>query len=215
MRLERRVAAGFVVLAVTWAVTFNVESLPFFPTVPIAGVVTGAVGLWGRAACPPGTLPRFAITPRHALLAVAVAVVHVVVSHVAFDVGAALLPAIGDTAAGIYERTQEAPLVPRLVLAGLLTAPLEELYWRGAFQPAVTARAGGRVGRRRRVGVAVVASALGYTLFHVPTLRLSLVAAAALGGLVWAWLLERTRSVGAPMLAHAVWTSLLLVFPVV
>ncbi|MBW3659603.1 MAG: CPBP family intramembrane metalloprotease, partial [Actinobacteria bacterium] len=196
MPLQRRLAIGFVALAATWAIAFNVESLPFFPTVVVGGLVTGAFGLWARAACPPGSLPPFAVTPGQAVFAAGVGVVHVVVSHVVFDIGDSLLPAIGETARGIYERTNETALIPRLILSGLLTAPLEEVYWRGAFQPAVGAAANGRITSRRRTLVAVAASTLGYTLFHVATLRISLVAAAALGGLVWAWLLERTRTVG-------------------
>jgi membrane protease YdiL (CAAX protease family) len=215
MSFGLRVAIGFVLLAATWAVTFNVETLPFFPTVVVGALLTGAVGSWARRARPAQDLPPFAVRPRHAALAVAVGIAHVLVSHVVFDIGAAILPAIAETAEGIYERTQETALLPRLVLSGLLTAPLEELYWRGAFQPAVGDAAARRLATRPRVLVAIAASTLGYTLFHVATLRISLVAAAALGGLVWAWLLEHTRSVGAPMIAHAVWTSLLVVWPVV
>ncbi|MBW3621501.1 MAG: CPBP family intramembrane metalloprotease [Actinobacteria bacterium] len=215
MPIERRLVVGFFVLAATWAVAFNVEALPFFPTVVVGGLVTGAFGLWARAACPPGTLPPFAVTPAQAALALGVGLVHVAVSHVVFDLGDALLPAIGDTATGIYERTRDTPLVPRLILSGLLTAPLEEVFWRGAFQPAVGAAATRRFPRSPRALVAVAVSTIGYTLFHVATLRISLVAAAALGGLVWAWLLERTRTVGAPIIAHAVWTTLLVLFPVV
>lgn len=215
MSLQHRLAIGFVVLVATWAVAFNVERLPFFPTVVVGGLVTGALGFWARAACPPGTLPPFAVTPAQVLLAVAVGVAHVGVSHVVFDLGDALFPAIGDTAAGIYERTRQTPLVPRLILAGLLTAPLEEVFWRGAFQPAVGAAATRRYTTWPPALVAIAVSTVGYTLFHVATLRISLVAAAALGGLVWAWLLEHTRSVGAPVIAHAVWTSLLVLYPVV
>lgn len=215
MGIRGRLAVGFVALAATWAIAFNVEQLPFFPTVVVGGLVTGAFGLWARAACPPGTLPPFAVTPRQGLLAVGVGVAHVAVSHVVFDLGDTLLPAIGETARGIYERTNETPLVPRLILSGLLTAPLEEVFWRGAFQPAVGDAAARRLDAWPRTLVVVAASTLGYTLFHVATLRISLVAAAALGGLVWAWLLEHTRTVGAPIIAHAIWTSLLVLHPVV
>lgn len=215
MSIRARLVIGFVALALTWAIAFNAEQLPFFPTVVVGGIVTGAFGLWARAACPPGTLPPFSVTPRQGLLAVVVGLAHVVVSHVFFDIGDALLPAIGETARGIYERTRETPLVPRLILSGLLTAPLEEVFWRGAFQPAVGGIAARRWTTWPRPLVAVLASTLGYTLFHVATLRISLVAAAALGGLVWAWLLERTRTVGAPIIAHAIWTSMLVLYPVV
>lgn len=213
--LNLRLATGYVVLAAVWATAFNVDSLPFFPTVVIGGVLTGAFGLWAREACPPGSLPSFRVSGRHAALAVAVGLAHFGLGHLLFGVGEALLPAIGTTAQGIYERTNESPLLPRLILSGLLTAPLEEIFWRGGFHPALRDTAAKRWPKVQRMTIAVAVSAAGYTLFHVATLKISLVAAAALGGIIWAWLLERTNSLGATIIAHALWTSLMVLYPVV
>lgn len=213
--LRRRLTIGYLALFATWATVFNLPSLPFFPTVVVGGVLTGVVGLWARRACPADTLPGLRVTPRQALLAVGVAVAHFALGHLLFNVGDALWPAIGDSAQRIYERTNETPLLPRLVLSGLLTAPLEELFWRGAFHPTVREAAWRRLPQLPRPLVAIAVSAAGYTLFHVGTLKPSLIAAAALGGLVWAWLLEHTRSLGAAVIAHALWTSLMVLVPVV
>jgi membrane protease YdiL (CAAX protease family) len=213
--LHRRLAVGFIGLAVVWGVSFNVESLPFFPTVVVGGLLTGAAGLWARRAAPEGSVPGLAVTPAHIVLAVGVTLAHVVASHLLFDLADAVVPAVGDTAATIYARTNETPLLPRLVLSGLLTAPFEELYWRGAFHPAMRDAGVKRFPQLPRMAVAVAVSAIGYTVFHVATWKLSLVAAAALGGLIWGWLLEHTRSLGATMIAHALWTSLMVLYPAI
>lgn len=215
MTCGRRLVASFVLLTLVWGVVFNLETLPFFPVVVAGALLTGAAGVSVRRACQDGWLPPVRVSPRHAALAVGVALVHVGLSHVLFAVGDALLPAIGETAAGVYRRTTETGVLPRLVLSGLVVAPLEEVFWRGAFHPVAADRAIPRVRRLPPTVVAVAVSTAGYTLFHVATLRVSLVAAAALGGLVWAWLAEHTRSLGAPVIAHGLWTALLVLFPVV
>jgi membrane protease YdiL (CAAX protease family) len=213
--LTPRLVGGYVVLAAVWAVAFNATGLAFFPVVVAGALVTGAVGWWVRAALPANRRPGFRLTPAHAGLAVGVAVVHVVSSHLLFAVGSALVPLIGESGREVYQRTSEAPFVLQLLLSGLVVAPLEEVFWRGAFQPAVGGPAVRHWPTPPRTAVVVAVSTAGYTVFHVATLRLSLVAAAALGGLLWAWLLEHTRSLGATILAHALWTALLVVFPVV
>ncbi len=49
--------------------------------------------------------------------------------------------------------------------------------------------------------------------FHLPTLQLTLISAAALGGLVWGWLRERTEGMAAPVVAHAIWTGAMVLVP--
>ncbi len=218
----RRVSVGFVVLAIIWAIAFNVDALPFFTTVTIGGIVTGAVGLWVRAASDEPD-PTFAVTPAQAGLAVAVAAAHFVVGHALFRLGALLLPELTATAAAVYDRADGVPLWAAVLLGGVMTASLEEIFWRGAFTPMVARRVQARVvarypstrrsARFLRMSARIGVSTVGYTLFHVATLKLALVAAAALGGLVWGWLLDRTHSVGATIIAHALWTIAMLVLP--
>lgn len=213
--LHRRLVVGYVVLAVVWGVSFNVESLPFFPTVVIGGGLTGLFGVWARRVMPADRRPPLRVSPRHAALAVVVALAHLALGQLLFRIGDAFLPAMGESASRVYERTSQAPIVPRIILSGLITASLEEVFWRGAFHPAVRDRSLARWPTLPPMLVAVAVSTAGYTLFHVSTLKPSLVAAAALGGLIWAWLLERTRSLGATMIAHGLWTSLMVMLPVV
>lgn len=211
-----RVWATLALLMAVWAVSFNVTALPFFPTVLVGAGAAGVAGWWIRRSLT--ATPPLRLSPGAAALALVVAVAHFLVGRVVYDVGAGLLPAVATSATAVYERTAETPLLARVVLAGLVTAPLEELYWRGALQPAVTVADGVRhnvhgVPLRRTALRGLVLSGALYVAFTAVTLHPALIAAAALGAAVWGGLLLVTGSAGAPMLAHACWTSLMILFP--
>lgn len=221
-RAGPRAVVAAVALAVVWGAAFLSAVLPFFATIAAGGALTGLAGLWVRRGSrgwsdgdpEPQVLPGYGVTPGQAVLAVGVGVVHLGVGHALFAVGSLVLPEITATAAGVYGRASSVPLWVGLLVGGVLTAPLEEIFWRGAVQPLtgpwLTSRLSwlpdGPLGR-------IVGAAALYALFHVATGQLALVMAAALGGLVWGWLLDRTGSIGTTMIAHGVWTSLMLVVP--
>jgi membrane protease YdiL (CAAX protease family) len=207
---------------VVWALAFATELLPFFPTIVGGGMLTGLAGWWVRRGVRgwhPGegerrTFPRLSLGPADAVLAVGVGLAHLVAGHLLFAAGERLLPELTATATEVYTRAGSLPLWTAIVLGGLVTAPLEELFWRGAVQPLTTSWLGAKLPWVLPLpGGTVIGTTLVYALFHVATGQLALVAAALLGGLVWGWLLERTGSVGATMIAHATWTSLMLAFP--
>jgi membrane protease YdiL (CAAX protease family) len=215
-----RTLVSVAVLAVIWAVAFQVTDLPFFPLIAGGGIVTGLAGLWVRRAISPAATggpswpPGIRLTRRHATLALVVAVLHLAVSHALFAIGSWLLPALVPTAEEVFGRAGELSLWWALLLGGVVTAPLEEVFWRGAAQPLVTTAVTTRMPRLGATPFApVVLGALAYAAFHAVTGQLALVAAALLGGLVWGWLLEHTRSVGTSMLAHGLWAVGILVLP--
>lgn len=211
-----------VVLAAIWATAFITEVLPFFLTISVGGILTGLAGVWVRRGVrgwypgEPGrrTFPTFRVTPGQAGLALLVAVIHLGVGHALFALGSLILPGITAGAAEVYGRASAVPLWLAIILGGFVTAPLEEIYWRGAVQPLTGPLLASRLPWLSRIpfGRLLGVTAL-YTLFHVATGQLALVFAALLGGLVWGWLLDRTGSLGATMIAHGAWTSLMLVFP--
>lgn len=217
-----RAALAAVVLAAIWATAFVTEVLPFFLTISVGGILTGLAGVWVRRGIRgwyPGeperrTFPTYRVTPGQAGLALVVAAVHLAVGHALFALGSLILPGITAGAAEVYGRASAVPLWLAIILGGLVTAPLEEIYWRGAVQPLTGPLLSSRlpwlmkVPFGRLIGVTTL-----YTVFHVATGQLALVFAALLGGLVWGWLLDRTGSLGATMIAHGAWTSLMLVFP--
>jgi membrane protease YdiL (CAAX protease family) len=225
-----RAALATPVLAVVWAAAFHLTDLPFFPLIAAGGVVTGLAGIWvrrgagpqgagsprtvGAAAC--GGLPRLALSGRHALLAVGAALAHLALAHALFRIGAALAPGLAPTAEEVYGRTGAVDLRWAVLFGGVVTAPLEEVFWRGAVHPLVAGLVRARLPRLSSApGATVATGAALYGLFHLTTGHFSLVAAALLGGVVWGWLQERTGAVGAPMLAHGVWACGMLLAPVV
>ena len=217
-----RAALAAVGLATVWAVAFVTEVLPFFLTIAAGGLLTGVAGVWVRRGsrgwypdeAERRTFPTFRVTPAQAALAAGVAVVHLAVGHALFALGSLVLPEITATAAEVYGRASAVPLWLAVVLGGLVTAPLEEVYWRGAVQPLTGPLLERRLPWLARVPAGrLLGTTLLYTLFHVATGQLALVFAAALGGLVWGWLLDRTGSVGATMIAHGGWTTLMLLVP--
>jgi membrane protease YdiL (CAAX protease family) len=217
-----RVAVAATGLAVVWGLAFATRLLPFFPTIVVGGLLTGLAGWWARQgergwhAGEPArrTFPPLRVTPAQAALAAVVGVGHLLVGHLLFAAGGRLLPELTATASAVYTRAGSLPLWAAILLGGVVTASLEELFWRGAVQPLTTSALRTRWPRLATLpGGTIVGSTLVYALFHVATGQVALVAAALLGGLVWGWLLERTGSVGATMIAHATWTTLMLAFP--
>ena len=212
-------AAG---LTVVWGLAFATQVLPFFPTIVAGGICTGLAGVWVRR----GTrgwhvgeaerrvFPSLTLSAAHARLAVVVALGHFAIGHGLFAVGEVLLPALTETASAVYTRAGGIPVWAAVLLGAVITAPLEEIFWRGGVQPLVTSMVRDRwpwvAGLR---GGTIVATTIVYAVFHIATAQVALVAAALLGGLVWGWLMERTRSLGATMLAHGLWTGLMLLFP--
>jgi membrane protease YdiL (CAAX protease family) len=217
-----RAAVAAAGLTVVWGAAFATEVLPFFPTIVAGGILTGLAGVWVRR----GTrgwhsgeaqrrdFPPLALSAAHARLAVVVAVAHFAIGHGLFAVGELLLPALTETASAVYTRAGGIPVWAAVVLGAVITAPLEEIFWRGGVQPLVTSMSRDRWPRMTALpGATIVITTIVYAAFHLATAQIALVAAALLGGLVWGWLMERTRSLGATMLAHGLWTGLMLLFP--
>ena len=210
-------------LALVWAAAFNLTALPFFPLIAAGGVLTGLAGLWVRRAAvstgadgtpsPLSWLPDLRLRPRQAGLALVAGLVHLAAAYLLFELGTRLVPQLAPTAQEVYGRAEVA-LWWALLLGGVVTAPLEEVYWRGAVHPLLVDIARRRAPRlSRRPGLTPAMGALVYAAFHVVTGHAALVAAALLGGLVWSWLAERTGCVGVPMLAHAIWACGMLIAP--
>lgn len=199
---RREVAVALVVLTPLWAVGIALRK-----PLTILGVSLAAAVLLGVAAVL--LQVRHGVRPQvghDVWVALPAAAVHLAASYVAIPVATAIVPLIGEQAEGIVlGATGDQSVLGVAALSALVIAPLEELFWRGAVQPSLGA------GRSRTW--AVLATTLVFVAFHVPTLQLPLISAAALGGLVWGWLRERTDGLLAPVLAHAIWTGAMVVVP--
>ena len=202
-RIRRReIAIALAVLTPLWTLGVALRS-----EVTVLAVSTVAAVMMGAAAVL--LQIRHRVPPRvghDVWIALPAAAAHLVVSYVAIPVAEAIVPLIGEQAESlVLDARGGLPTVAVALLAGLVIAPLEELFWRGSVHPSLA------VGRTW--WQAVLLSTATFVGFHLPTLQLPLISAAALGGLVWGWLRERTDGLAAPVIAHAIWTAAMVVVP--
>jgi membrane protease YdiL (CAAX protease family) len=111
-------------------------------------------------------------------------------------------------ALAMYLRQGSRSLAAALVLSIALAVPGEELFWRGLAPSALADGLGS-------VTLGAVAAWAGYVLANLPSANLAIVAGAIVGGGLWGVLESWGGGVLAPLASHAVWTGLMLAFPVV
>lgn len=199
---RRETILAIAVLAPLWALGVALRD-----RLPVLWVSLAAAVAVGTAAM--ALLARQGARPRvghRVWLALPVAAVHLAVSYVAIPLATTIVPLVGEQAEGlVLDARGDLPTVVVALIAGLVIAPLEELFWRGAVQPSL--------GSGRSPVTAIALGTVAFVAFHLPTLQLPLIAAAALGGVVWGWLREHTEGLAAPVVAHAIWTAAMVVAP--
>jgi membrane protease YdiL (CAAX protease family) len=108
----------------------------------------------------------------------------------------------------LYARRAGLSLVAAIVLAAAVMAPGEELFWRGFFQAKLSVVLDGRA-----AGAAIAWAA--FVAVNLPSRNMAIIAGAVVGGAVWSGLSWWTGGVLASIVCHALWTALMLGFPVV
>jgi hypothetical protein len=197
------VVLGALAQAVAWAVVAsgrgNVWTV-VAPTIALAGLAAALVE-------PP---PLSGDVP--VALAVALGVLAGLGLYAATRVFVALVvarwwPAFERDAVAIYRDGGERLGVGAAVGAGAVAIG-EEVFWRGAAYRELTAHV-------PTAFVAALAALAVYVAANVPSKNLAIVAGTLVGGAVWAALAWATAGVFASVLAHATWTALMLLRPVV
>jgi membrane protease YdiL (CAAX protease family) len=105
----------------------------------------------------------------------------------------------------LYARRGSVSIPASVLLAAGLTAPGEELFWRGLFQSHLAAG-----GSRLLAGVLAWAA---YVVANAASLSVPITLAAVVGGGAWGLLAVWTGGVLASVLCHAVWTGLMIGWP--
>ena len=105
----------------------------------------------------------------------------------------------------IYGQRKGLSLLPALLLASGITAPGEELFWRGLLQSVLA----GSMGWWAAAGVTWAA----YIAVNAASGSLAILAGGIVGGMVWGGLALWTHGVLASLACHAVWTALMLGWP--
>jgi membrane protease YdiL (CAAX protease family) len=107
--------------------------------------------------------------------------------------------------AEIYDQRKGLPLWLALVLAGVVVAPGEELFWRGLFQGTLA----DSIGWPAAAGLTWLA----YVGANAASGSLPILFGAVVSGAVWGALALWTHGVLASLVCHTVWTSLMLILP--
>jgi membrane protease YdiL (CAAX protease family) len=105
----------------------------------------------------------------------------------------------------IYGEAVEVSARTALVLSLLVMVPAEELFWRGLVQQ--------RLDADLSAWVAAAATWLAYVLANVASLRLPIVAGAAVGGALWAALAAWSGGMLSSVASHMLWTGMMLALP--
>lgn len=205
--------AGLVAVTALWAWLYRAPGVGITAAGAIVGIVLAVLAVLTRG---PDLLDGCSFG-RKAWWAFPVLAAHLVVSYVAIPVVTAVLPIVKDQATVLVAgATSTLPTSVVALIAAVVVAPLEEVWWRGILQPRLrgapttTSVVGG-------ISVAgwwaVARTTVVFCLFHLVTGNIALIGAALLGGVAWGWLRERTGGLAAPMLAHAGWTAAMALWP--
>jgi len=192
-----------VVAAGLWLAMFSPwtrDVVPFWPAMALSSGALALSGLW---------LNRkflgevFAFHWWH----VPVGLVSALVLYLAFFIGhkiaAAILPFANDQVHLVYRTRSQADLWLIGVLLFAWVGPAEEIFWRGFVQR--------RFGQRYGRFAALIITAAIYTLVHIWSFNLMLLAAAGLCGLFWGAMYWHFRSVWPALISHAVWDVVIFV----
>ena len=192
------VAAGL------WLVMFSPwtkDAVPFWPAMATSSGLLALSGLWlNRKSL--GEV--FAFRWWHVPLGLVSAVVLYLMFFIGHKIATAILPFANDQVGLVYRTRSQADLWLIGVLLFAWVGPAEEIFWRGTIQR----RFGQRYGRLP----ALIVTAAIYTLVHIWSFNLMLLAAAGLCGVFWGVMFWHFRSVWPALISHAVWDVVIFVF---
>jgi uncharacterized protein len=186
-----------------WFVMFSPwtrDVVPFWPAMAFSSGVLALAGLWlSRDAL--GEV--FAFRCWHVPVGAISALVLYAMFFVGHKIAAAILPFASDQVALVYRTRSQAELWLIAVLLFAWVGPAEEIFWRGYVQR--------RCGHRFGPFAGLIVTAAIYTLVHIWSFNLMLLAAAALCGLFWGAMFALSRSVWPALISHALWDVLIFV----
>ena len=177
-------------------------------------VRAGRATVWSAMGVALGTLGALALTtgepsvgpsPWLDLIGGALAGVALYAATAAFLAVAGRWPPLARHARELYGRRRGVGLEQALVISAAITAPGEELLWRGVVL--------GALGSAFSPWVAGLLAWAAYVGANAVSASLPIVLGATVGGAAWTALAVWTEGVGASIGCHAVWTALMIALP--
>lgn len=191
------VAAGL------WFVMFSPwtrDAVPFWPAMTFSSGVLALAGLWLNRN---SVAEIFAFRWWHVPLGLVSALVLYLMFFAGHRIAAAILPFASKQVALVYRTRSQADLWLIGVLLAAWVGPAEEIFWRGYVQR--------RCGQRFGPFAGLIVTAAIYTLVHIWSFNLMLLAAAGLCGVFWGALFWRFRSIWPALISHALWDVVIFV----
>jgi membrane protease YdiL (CAAX protease family) len=192
-------SVGAMAIFAAWRLVAAHRATPWSLIAPLTGLLGAGAVLTGRVALSPRVEP-FAAT-----LAGLGSGILFYGATVGFVLIARRWPVFDRHVAEIYGQRRGVSLPGAVVLAAGVTAPGEELFWRGLFQGVLAAHAGWWAAAGMTwASYAGAVSGSG---------SLPIVTGGIVGGVIWGGLAVWTHGVLAGVACHAMWTSLMLIAP--
>lgn len=193
-------AVGPVVHAALWAVV----RWRRVPLVAASGITMAVLGASAAVIGPVAASRRFdPLVAAGIGLATGVALYG---ATVAFMTVARRIPAVAGHTEALYGEGASRSMAAVLAVSILVSVPGEELLWRGVVL--------GVLGRS--LGSAGLAAALCWAAFvaiNAISGRIPIILGAVVGGAVWTAVAWWTGGIVAPIVSHAAWTALMILFP--
>lgn len=186
-----------------WLVMFSPWTRQWVPFWPAMAASSGFLAVSALATERKHLRPRYAFQWWHVPVGLGSALVLYLIFYLGHKIAVALLPFASDQVGLVYQTRSQADLWTIGLLLLVWIGPAEEIFWRGFVQQRFSSRFG------RHTGL-ILASAI-YTLVHVWSFNLMLLAAAGICGVFWGALFYRFRSVWPALISHALWDVLIFV----
>ena len=186
-----------------WLVMFSPwtrDWIPFWPAMAVSSGTLAASALWvGRKQFREVWLFHW----WHVPLGISSAFALYLMFFIGHKIAAFILPFASDQVALVYRTRSQADLWLIAVLLFAWVGPAEEIFWRAFVQRRFGQRYGPFIGFALTVAI--------YTIVHIWSFNLMLLAAAGLCGLFWGAMFYRFRSVWPALISHAVWDVVIFV----
>lgn len=170
---------------------------------PVMMFSTGVLGFSALAVDRKRLGEVYAFKKRYVLVGVLSAILLYVIFYVGNLVSIHIFPFAGSQVDSIYLTRSDAGLVVIGLMLLFWIGPFEEVFWRGFVQRRLCERFGNWRGYLLACSV--------YTLVHIFSLNLMLIAAAGVCGIFWGWIFRRYKSVWPGLICHALWDVLIFV----
>lgn len=194
---------GTVLLAFgLWFFTFYLTWGVFWIKISLSAALLAGVSLLLQ----PDRIKQLRFTPRSVWIGLLSAGVLYFIFWTGKRISSILFPFADQQIGGIYGIGEGTPMWIIGLLLFFVTAPGEEIYWRGYLQEELMTRHG------RSKGWLFAAAV--YAIVHVWSLNFMLIGAAAVAGLFWGAMYRRFRELEPVIVSHAVWSCVIFaVFP--